>query len=153
MEVIRLEFLTNSYEETIELGNKIGSLLSPNDCILLTGDLGAGKTTLTKGIGKGLGIEKNINSPTFTIVKEYHGNLDLYHIDLYRLESLGQDFDLEEYFNLGGVTVVEWPFNVKDILPNSYLEIKITYIDDNKRKLNLIPHGKRYEEMVGEIKC
>lgn len=153
MEVIRLEFLTNSYEETIKLGIKIGNLLKANDCILLTGDLGAGKTTLTKGIGKGLGVERNINSPTFTIVKEYHGRLDLYHIDLYRLETLGQDFDLEEYFNLGGVTVVEWPFNVQDILPASYLEIKITYIDENKRKLEILPHGKRYEEMVGEIKC
>ena len=148
-----MTFLTKSNLETIEIGKKIGSLLKENDCLLLTGDLGAGKTTLTKGIGASLGITRNINSPTFTIVKEYHGRLDLYHIDLYRLESLGNDFDLEEYFNLGGVTVVEWPFNVKEVLPNKYLEIEIKYLGENERQITLIPHGNRYQEMVGALSC
>ena len=115
-----MKITTNSYLETIGFGEKVGKLLKENDTVLLTGDLGAGKTTLTKGIGLSLGITRNINSPTFTIVKEYQGNLNLYHIDLYRLSDLGQDFDLEEYFNLGGVCVVEWPFNVEEILPQEY---------------------------------
>lgn len=148
-----MKITTNSYLETIGFGEKVGKLLKENDTVLLTGDLGAGKTTLTKGIGLSLGITRNINSPTFTIVKEYQGNLNLYHIDLYRLSDLGQDFDLEEYFNLGGVCVVEWPFNVEEILPQEYLEIKIKYLDENKRELELLPHGKRYQELVGEIEC
>ena len=99
------EKITKNYLETIEFGNKVGSLLSSGDVILLAGDLGAGKTTFTKGIGQALGIKRVINSPTFTIVKEYHGNLDLYHLDLYRLDGLGSDFDLEEYFEKDGIVV------------------------------------------------
>ena len=78
------EIITNDFNETIELGYKIGSLLQSGDVLLLAGDLGAGKTTFTKGIGKALGIKRTINSPTFTIVKEYNGTLDLYHLYLYQ---------------------------------------------------------------------
>ena len=90
-------FTTLNADETIELGKRIGSILKAGDVVLLDGDLSAGKTTLTKGIGNSLGVKRVINSPTFTIVKEYSGNVKLYHLDLYRLDGLNNDFDLEEY--------------------------------------------------------
>ncbi len=146
-----LEVITENYEQTIEYGYKIGSLLQEGDCLLLAGDLGAGKTTFTKGIGKALGITRVINSPTFTIVKEYHGNLDLYHLDLYRLDGLGSDFDLEEYFSSSGVTVCEWPNNVCEIIPDNYLLVEIFRLDGDKRLIKLTPNGDRYEKLVGDL--
>ena len=145
------EFITQNAMETIEYGYKIGSLLTNGDVILLAGDLGAGKTTFTKGIGKALGISRVINSPTFTIVKEYHGSLPLYHLDLYRLDGLGDDFDLEEYFNSDGVTVCEWPDNVKEIIPDEYLMIEIFRTAGDGRIIKLTPCGKRYEKLVGDL--
>jgi tRNA threonylcarbamoyladenosine biosynthesis protein TsaE len=146
-----MQVITRNFEETIEYGYKIGLLLEGGDTILLAGDLGAGKTTFTKGIGKALGINRVINSPTFTIVKEYHGNLDLYHLDLYRLDGLGNDFDLEDYFSRDGVVVCEWPNNVNEILPNEYLMIEIFRDTLDKRIVRLTPYGKRYQELVGDL--
>lgn len=146
-----LEIISKNFNETIELGEKLGHLLKANDVILLAGDLGAGKTTFTKGIGKALGVTRVINSPTFTIVKEYHGNLDLYHLDLYRLDGLGLDFDLEEYFSNDGVCVVEWPNNVSEILPNEYLLIELFRTIDDERIIKFSPKGLRYEELVGDL--
>ena len=145
------QVITRNYEETIEYGYKIGKLLEVGDCILLAGDLGAGKTTFTKGIGKALGVTRVINSPTFTIVKEYHGDLDLYHLDLYRLDGLGNDFDLEEYFSKDGVVVCEWPDNVSEIIPEEYLLIEIFRREEDARLFKLTPHGKRYEKLVGDL--
>ena len=145
------QVITRNYEETIEYGYKIGKLLETGDCILLAGDLGAGKTTFTKGIGKALGVTRVINSPTFTIVKEYHGDLDLYHLDLYRLDGLGNDFDLEEYFSKDGVVVCEWPDNVSEIIPEEYLLIEIFRREEDTRLFKLTPHGKRYEKLVGDL--
>lgn len=142
---------TNDYNETIALGEKIAGLLKKGDVILLDGDLGAGKTTFTKGIGRGLGVKRVINSPTFTIVKEYHGdNVVLNHLDLYRLDGVGEDFDLEEYFNDESICVCEWPFQASDILPKEYLMINITRIDDNKRKF-VITSTSVYDSIVGEL--
>ena len=145
------EVITNNYEETIEFGYKLGLLLDSGDCLLLAGDLGAGKTTFTKGIGKALGITRVINSPTFTIVKEYHGKYPLYHLDLYRLDGLGSDFDLEEYFESDGITVCEWPNNVSEIIPNEYLLIEIFRKENDGRLIRLTPHGDRYEKLVGDL--
>ncbi len=149
-----MQFITNNSEETIELGYKIGLLLKEKDVILLDGDLSAGKTTITKGIGKALGINRVINSPTFTIVKAYQGsNTKLYHMDLYRLDGLGNDFDLYEYFEGDGVCVVEWPYQVSELLPKEYLKINIKNIDLNKREISFSAIGKRYEKLLGEIEC
>ena len=145
------EVITNNYEETIEFGYKLGLLLDSGDCLLLAGDLGAGKTTFTKGIGKALGITRVINSPTFTIVKEYHGEHTLYHLDLYRLDGLGSDFDLEEYFESDGITVCEWPNNVSEIIPNEYLLIEIFRKENDGRLIRLTPYGDRYEKLVGDL--
>lgn len=145
------EVITHNYEETIEFGYKLGLLLDSGDCLLLAGDLGAGKTTFTKGIGKALGITRVINSPTFTIVKEYYGRYPLYHLDLYRLDGLGSDFDLEEYFESDGITVCEWPNNVSEIIPNEYLLIEIFRKDNDSRLIKLTPYGDRYEKLVGDL--
>ena len=148
-----MEVKTNNALETIELGKKVGSLLKEGDVLLLVGDLGAGKTTLTKGIGISFGIKRVINSPTFTICKEYQGKYKLNHLDLYRLDGINQDFDLEEYFNNKSVVVIEWPLNIKEILPDKYLEIGIYNIDENSRKIVINGVGDRYQQLVGELEC
>ena len=138
-------------DETIKLGEKIGRLLKPGDVVLLLGDLSAGKTTITKGIGKALEVNKIINSPTFTIVKEYKGTkCDLFHLDLYILDGLNEDFDLEEYMDRGGVCVIEWPFQVKEILPSEYLLIELKITSENERIINVSGIGK-YQEIEGEL--
>ena len=143
-------FITNNALETIELGNKIGSLLVSGDVVLLTGDLSACKTTITKGIGQALGVKKIINSPTFTIVKVYKGNIPLYHLDLYRLDGLNNDFDLEEYIESDGVCVIEWPFQVKEILPKEYILITLNRLDEDKRSI-LVEGIGRYEKIIKEL--
>lgn len=149
-----MKFFTNSSLETIELGKKIGSILNPNDVILLVGDLSAGKTTITKGIGLALGVKKVINSPTFTIVKEYQGtNLKLYHLDLYRLDGIGQDFDLEEYLDSGNISVIEWPYQVKEILPLEYILIEFERIYENNRSIEIKFIGNRYKDYEEKLKC
>ena len=131
-----VKLIANNSLETIEIGKKIGSKLDKGDVVLLSGDLSAGKTTITKGIGQGLGVTKIINSPTFTIVKVYKGsNFPLYHLDLYRLDGINNDFDLEEYIESDGVCVIEWPYQVSEILPKEYLLITINRLDENQREI------------------
>ena len=144
------KFTTLNANETIELGKKIGSILKVGDVVLLDGDLSAGKTTLTKGIGFSLGVKKVINSPTFTIVKEYSGNVKLYHLDLYRLDGLNNDFDLEEYIEGDGVSVIEWPMQVEEIIPNDYLKVILKRIDENKREISIEGIG-RYKDYEGRL--
>lgn len=145
------EIITKNREETIELGKKIGAKLKPGDVILLFGDLSAGKTTITKGIGLSLGVSKVINSPTFTIVKVYQGQIPLYHLDLYRLEGVNEDFDLEEYFEGDGVAVVEWPTQAFELLPAEYLRIDLERLSEEERKITLSPVGKRYEGRFNDL--
>ncbi len=144
-------FKTFNANQTIELGKKIGNMLKPGDVVLLTGDLSAGKTTLTKGIGISLGISKVINSPTFTIVKTYQGIYPLYHLDLYRLNGLNQDFDLEEYIESDGICVIEWPYQVSEILPKTYLNICLNRINEYEREIEVLGVGNHYENMEGEL--
>ena len=146
------KFITNSNEETIKLGEKLGNLLNKGDVVLLVGDLSGGKTTLTKGIGKALGVERIINSPTFTIVKTYKGKkANLYHLDLYRLDGLNNDFDLEDYIETDGVCVIEWPHQVDELLPDEYININLSIKGLNEREITIDSKGKRYEKIVGEL--
>lgn len=144
-------FYTKDALQTIELGKKIGELLNPGDVVLLTGDLSAGKTTITKGIGQALGITRVINSPTFTIVKSYNGKCPLYHLDLYRLDGLNNDFDLEEYIESDGICVIEWPYQVSEILPDEYLIICLKRINEFEREIEISSKGERYKKIVGEL--
>lgn len=145
------EIVVHSLNETAALGEKLGSLLFPGSLITLTGDLGAGKTTLTKSIGKAIGVKKVINSPTFTILKTYYGNMPLYHIDAYRLEGISQDLGFEEVFDADGVCVVEWPGFIEEQLPEQRLEIEIRRTAEEERTFILKAVGEAYEKIVREL--
>jgi tRNA threonylcarbamoyladenosine biosynthesis protein TsaE len=142
---------TNNTEETLQFSKELAQRLQPGDVITLEGDLGAGKTTFTKGLAVGLDITKNVSSPTFTIIKEYNGRLPLYHMDVYRLEDSYEDLGFDEYFEGQGVTVVEWAHLIDEQLPNELLQIKITHGEENTRVLTITPIGKRYEMLCKEL--
>lgn len=128
---------------------KLGRLLQAGDILILTGDLGAGKTTFTKGIARGLGITQMVKSPTFTIVREYNGGrLTLYHMDIYRIGDDPDSFDMESYFEAGGVSVIEWGELLEADLPSNYLHIKFEKTADDSRSLILEAHGTRAEELL-----
>jgi len=130
---------TRSAAETIDLGRKIGAVLKPNDVIALTGQLGAGKTTLIQGIAEGIGVKDYVTSPTFIIINEYAGRLPFYHIDLYRLDEGLEiaDLGIEEYFNRGGVCVIEWAEKLGELLPQAAAKIEIEWISENEREICL----------------
>lgn len=146
--------LTSSEEETKLLASDIAALLEPGMTILLEGQLGAGKTTFTKGIAEELGIERAIKSPTYTLIKEYSdGKLPLYHMDLYRMEEAeDEDLGLDEYFYGEGITIVEWGSFMKDDLPDTYLLIKMKALDDlNEREIVLEAVGRPYEKLLERL--
>ena len=148
-----IEKLTSySESDTIELAQNIESEKFPNMVICLNGDLGCGKTVFTKGFAQALGIEENITSPTFTIIKEYpDGELPLYHIDVYRLDGKVEGLGIEEYFSKGGVTIIEWADTIESYLPEERLDIKFKITDEDVRIIKLEPHGKKYEEICGAV--
>ncbi|MEG0366433.1 MAG: tRNA (adenosine(37)-N6)-threonylcarbamoyltransferase complex ATPase subunit type 1 TsaE [Coprobacillus sp.] len=138
-------------QEMIDFGEKLATLLFPNAIMTLQGDLGAGKTTFTKGIGKGLGVKKIINSPTFTIVKVYQGRMPLYHFDAYRLEGQDEELGFEEMFEDNGVSVIEWPQYIENILPKERLEIEIKKNEDESRSFYFHAIGNQYETLLKEL--
>ncbi|MFJ6413974.1 tRNA (adenosine(37)-N6)-threonylcarbamoyltransferase complex ATPase subunit type 1 TsaE [Terribacillus saccharophilus] len=140
----------HTIEDTNSFGQKLAELLQPGDIITMEGDLGAGKTTLTKAIGAGLGVKRTINSPTFTIIKEYEGRLPLYHMDVYRLENSDEDIGFEEYFSGEGVSIVEWAQFIEDYLPKERLELTLKH-DGEARTILLQPIGERYEKLCKEL--
>lgn len=143
---------TNSPDETTKLAVRLGELVKPGDVITLEGDLGAGKTTFTKGLAKGLGIRKNVNSPTFTIMKEYReGRLPLYHMDVYRMEDSDEDLGFDEFFEGEGVTVVEWAHLIQEQLPPDRLGIRILRVDDESREIIFEPIGNHYLGLYKEL--
>ncbi|MCG1024017.1 tRNA (adenosine(37)-N6)-threonylcarbamoyltransferase complex ATPase subunit type 1 TsaE [Sutcliffiella horikoshii] len=149
--MLQVELMTHSAEETMAKSEALGKLMRGGEVLLLEGDLGAGKTTFTKGLAKGLEIKRNVNSPTFTIIKEYQGRLPLYHMDVYRLADSEEDLGFDDYFEGEGVTVVEWAHLIEEFLPNERLEIYIYHHGDEERKLVLTPKGERYEAICKEL--
>lgn len=141
----------NSPEETEAFAAKLAGLLKPGDLLTLEGGLGAGKTTFTKGLAKGLGIKRMVNSPTFTILKQYSGNLDLNHFDVYRLENSDEDIGFDELFASEAVSVVEWAQFIEDYLPNERLEITMNRQSEESREIRLHPIGQRYETLCKEL--
>ena len=143
---------TYSPKETMEAAEKLAHLLKPGDVLLLEGDLGAGKTTFTKGLAKGLGITRNVNSPTFTIIKEYHGGrLPLFHMDVYRLDDSFEDLGFDEYFEGNGVTVVEWAHLIQEQLPVQLLQINVDHEAEQIRRLELKAYGQHYIDLCKEL--
>ena len=145
------KFVSKSIEDTLELAENMESEKFPGMIICLNGELGSGKTVFVKGFAKALGINETITSPTFNLVKEYNGEAKLYHMDVYRLEDSHEDIGIEEYFDKGGVTIIEWADMIKDILPEERLDIKIKIADDNTRILILKPHGEKYVNICEAI--
>lgn len=144
---------TLNERETQLLAERLASYLTPGMVITLEGELGVGKTTFTKGIARGLGINEIVTSPTFTIIKEYvSSEIPLYHIDAYRLEGSDEDIGLEDYFYGDGISVIEWAQFIDDLLPDQYLEIMIEYIDGNSRNINLKTDGNNYMEIINQLK-
>lgn len=134
-------------DELMLLGQELGVLLEEQDVVVLSGDLGAGKTTFTKGLARGLGISQMIKSPTYTIVREYEGRLPLYHLDVYRIGGDPDSIDLDDFLFGAGVTVIEWGELLGTSLPADYLAITL-FKEGDGRRLEVVPHGKRSEKLA-----
>lgn len=138
--------------DTMELAQNLESEKFPNMVICLDGELGSGKTIFVKGFASALGIEENITSPTFNLIKEYEmGELPLYHMDMYRLDDDPANIGVEDYFSKNGISIIEWADLIEDVLPEERLDIKFRIIDENTRVLVLIPHGIQYEELCNSV--
>jgi len=154
MESLKLN--SHSPEQTQLLGSYLGELAQRTDVFLLTGELGTGKTCLVQGIAHGLDIREYAFSPSFVILREYHGRLPLYHIDFYRLEHIEEivELGLEEYFYGDGLCVVEWAEKGLQIVPPENLLISLHYIpaSETQRSICLKPQGKRYQKLTEQLK-
>lgn len=153
---------TTSVEQTRELAAALAELARPSDLLVLVGDLGAGKTAFTQGFGAGLGIDEQITSPTFALVRSYTGRLDLYHLDVYRLEQVGEalDLGLSELLDDGSVTVIEWGDAIAPVLPHDYLEVHLRFVGtpavsdgdadagSGAREVELRPVGTRWSARI-----
>lgn len=154
--VIRMEYkytyTSYSEEDTLVLAQNFESEKFENMVICLIGELGSGKTVFAKGFAGALGIEENITSPTFNIIKEYNsGEMDLYHMDVYRLEGDTSNLGLEEYMNKGGITIIEWADLIKDELPEERVEIRFKIAGEEKRILTITPYGSKYENLCEDV--
>ena len=145
---MKLEIISNSDKETMQLGQKIGQLAKPGSVFCLTGDLGAGKTTLVRGVAQGLNIKGVVQSPTFNIMKIYFdGSKPLIHIDAYRLADVDTDIGLDEYIGYEtGMTVIEWPMFIQKLIPNTASEISITNLGENTRKIVITSDDEKLME-------
>ena len=148
---MNIDFVSNSAEETIELGRKVGSQLKGGEVIALCGALGSGKTHLIKGIASGAGAaeSKKVTSPTFVIINEYKGRLDIYHIDAYRLESFSE-FEMlgfDDYCQPGSVVLIEWADKIESALKNiDYIRVELSHAGKSKREIHI-------ENMPDYINC
>lgn len=148
---MKKEFMVHSLEETENFAHKLATFLTPPDVITLEGDLGAGKTTFTQALARGLGITRTVSSPTFTIVKQYVGKYPFNHLDVYRLAGSDEDLGWDELFYGDAISVVEWAHLIEEDLPTERLEINITRQGDDKRLITVTPMGERYEKICEGI--
>lgn len=150
----RLILKTDSPAATQILGERLGRALTPGAVLALMGDLGAGKTTLTKGIASGLEVADLVHSPTFNLIHEHSGRLPVYHFDLYRLTSPDQleDLGYEEYFFGDGVCVIEWPEEILHMLPPDHLEVRISTEDEDNRTFELLATGESSSSVLENLR-
>lgn len=149
---MEFKYVSRNIDETLTIAENIESEKFPNMVICLDGELGSGKTVFVKGFAKALGLEDNITSPTFNIIKEYpNGELPLYHMDVYRLDEIEENIGISDYYSKGGVTIIEWSELIKDKLPDERLEIVFKIIDENTRVLLFKPFGRMYEELCESV--
>lgn len=148
-------FHTQSPFETVRLGRRIGRLLHAGDIVALTGELGTGKTHLIKGLAAGAGVREPsyVSSPSFTFIHEYSGKIPFYHIDLYRLgsEKEAEELGLEEFLGNVGITAIEWADKISSRLPQDLLLIRLSYVDERSRSIEISGTGKHYEEIVKSL--
>jgi tRNA threonylcarbamoyladenosine biosynthesis protein TsaE len=148
---MRIELRSETASETRDVGATLARILRPRDAVILTGELGAGKTTLVQGVARGLDVAETVASPTFTLVKEYHGRLDVGHVDVYRLDRMQDvmDLGLDELGDGEAVLLVEWGDAVEELLPVDHLTIELTVADDgggDRRRIVLTPGGSSWVE-------
>jgi tRNA threonylcarbamoyladenosine biosynthesis protein TsaE len=147
---------TKSASDTIRIGKNIGTRLLRGDVVALAGELGAGKTQFIKGLAAGVGIGNPtyISSPSFTLINEYPGKIPFYHIDLFRLEreTEAEELGLEDYFQGEGITAIEWADKIPSLLPKEMLFIHIAYTGKNTRSIEMIGKGKRFEDLVNQLR-
>ncbi len=150
-----MKIISRSVKNTLDFGKSLARHLKPQDIICLKGDLGSGKTTLTKGIALGLGIDKTkVTSPSFILIRQHlEGRVPLYHFDLYRLKVAGDIATLgyEEYFYDDGISVIEWADRLKYLIPKECLMVELTYRRPNIRRFKLSAFGDRYKELLKEL--
>ena len=152
--MLKLQVISKSKEETQALAAKIVRLLKPGSVVLLTGDLGAGKTTFVGGALKELGYQDHVVSPTFNILKCYFDvTPNVFHIDAYRLEDQNIDIGLEEFLEGEGISFIEWPKFIESILPPETLTIKITRISDNERQFELSSEFDKYKAVFEALEA
>ena len=133
-----MKFKSSSVKETIEFGRKFAEKLKAGDVVCLEGDLGAGKTHFVKGIASGFGIDKEkVNSPTFTLINEYYGEIPIFHFDCYRLKTIQEalEIGIEEYLYGEGVSVIEWPSKIKELIPEYAIQIEIIHEGTSERSI------------------
>ncbi len=146
------KYTSNSEEDTLVLAQNFESEKFENMVICLMGELGSGKTVFTKGFAGALGIEENITSPTFNIIKEYNsGQMPLYHMDVYRMQDDCSELGIDEYMKKGGITIIEWADLIKDELPEERLEIRFKIVGEEKRVLTITPYGSKYEDLCEDV--
>ena len=147
-------YITRDEKETQDLGRALASILRRADVVLLTGELGTGKTCFAKGLARGLGIKEKVLSPTFTLLREYRGRLPLYHLDAYRLEGPWDLFDIgvEEYLEGDGVLLVEWGDRARDFFTRGFLEVRMEFTgNEAERRIQFIPKGGDWAERLREL--
>jgi tRNA threonylcarbamoyladenosine biosynthesis protein TsaE len=154
-----VDFITHSPAQSERIGQRLGALLQAGDLLLFSGTLGAGKTQLIKGIAQGLGCREAVTSPTFVLVNEYladraHGRLPVYHIDLYRLGGVAdlESIGLSEITAGDGVVLIEWPERAERLLSEDHLLLLLQHVSETKRRIQLIPHGRRAEQLLQAFK-
>ena len=150
-----LKITSNNEAETLAFGKKLASFLKKGDTVVLTGELGSGKTKLTEGILTYYGLENEISSPTFTIVNEYiKDDINIFHFDVYRLEDSSEFYAIggEEYFD-NGICIIEWGEIIQDALPKDYIHIQFERndIDENIRILTIISYGEKYDALLNKL--
>lgn len=133
----RGEFLSASAEETRRIGVQLALELEPGDCLLLIGELGVGKTTFVQGVAQGLGVAERVRSPTFILMREYHGKVSLYHFDAYRIKSVEElrEIGFEDTVRAEGITVIEWGEKTAQLLPQGCWRIFIELLPDQRRRI------------------
>ena len=149
-----VEFLSGSADETQTLGERLGRVLQSGDAIALYGELGAGKTTLVQGIARGVGDPSEmVKSPTFVLQREYPGPIPLVHVDAYRLEGVEQAawLDTDLMFSRHKITVVEWAERFGDLMPEDHLEVRLTHVSANRRRLVLTATGPRSRALLEQL--